>query len=310
MDALDWLLVRGVDPRVRAVQALAAGQPAMLRDGYAPVPEPDNAQHRLQLDWRIGAAPEPSTENDLLALRFYRLLFALDARSDAIRWVRTFDHDLVGAAIQPGGLFVADSAGSCASSKVREQSGSGDLGRAKVLAIRPRRVPATAAAQRQRPRRRGAAAQPRRRSRSSPRPRRSFRARPSCRRCASSLYAAARAEDDGSEPALVRVETLAMIEASRSPPTSAMCAERTGRRPGRMPPATISASRTAAQVVEGCAAGRRSRGTESPPSRARAGGRPRQLKQRGRFGVARRIRTRRRGLGPVSDARGLGPSRG
>jgi hypothetical protein len=144
------ILQQGTDPALYTpLKRSLPGQPAMLRDGYAKVPEPDNAQHRLRLDWRIAATgTEMSAENDLLALRFYRLLFALDARSDAIRWVRTFDHDLVGAAIEPGGLFVADSAGTLSfldtSGVTRMQR---DLGRPlQVLAIRPGGwVPAAAA---------------------------------------------------------------------------------------------------------------------------------------------------------------------
>jgi hypothetical protein len=88
------------------------GQPPLLRDGYAPVPEPDNASHRLQATWRVHRDGEAlSTENTAFLLRFYRLLFALDAGSDQIRWVRSFDHDLVAAAIQPGGAWIADSGG-------------------------------------------------------------------------------------------------------------------------------------------------------------------------------------------------------
>jgi hypothetical protein len=144
------ILQKGTDPALYTpFKRSLPGQPAMLRDGYAKVPEPDNAQHRLQLDWRIGAGgAEMSAENDLLALRFYRLLFALDARSDAIRWVRTFDHDLVGAAIEPGGLFIADSAGRLS---FLDNSGvtrmERDLGRPlQVLSIRPGGwVPAAAA---------------------------------------------------------------------------------------------------------------------------------------------------------------------
>lgn len=89
------------------------GQPPLLRDGYAPVADPDNAWHRLQVNWRIarGADGSLATLNDQFLLRFYRLLFALDAKADEIRWVRSFDHDLVGAAILPGGALIADSAG-------------------------------------------------------------------------------------------------------------------------------------------------------------------------------------------------------
>lgn len=116
------------------------GQPPLLRDGYLPLPEPENAYHRLQLNWRVNATADGmSAENDLLVLRFYRLLFALDAREDKIQWIRTFDHDLVAAAIQPGGLFVADTAGvlrfvdTTGVTRMRR-----DLGRPlQVLAIRP-----------------------------------------------------------------------------------------------------------------------------------------------------------------------------
>jgi hypothetical protein len=88
------------------------GQPPLLRDGYAPVPEPDNASHRLQVSWRVDArGGSLRTENDLFVLRFYRLLFALEASSDQIRWVRTFDHDLVAAAVQPNGFWIADTSG-------------------------------------------------------------------------------------------------------------------------------------------------------------------------------------------------------
>lgn len=88
-------------------------QPPILRDGYAAVPDPDNAQHRLQLTWRIaeGHGDAQRSENDLALLRFYRLLFGLDANSDQVRWVRNFEHDLVAASTVPGALLVADTAG-------------------------------------------------------------------------------------------------------------------------------------------------------------------------------------------------------
>jgi hypothetical protein len=116
------------------------GQPPLLRDGYLPIDEPDNAVHRLQLNWR----PAPSAqglhaENDQLLLRFYRILFALDARQDSVQWVRTFEHDLVGVAIQPGASIVADSAGVL---RVLDPAGrtvaTRELGRGlRVATIRP-----------------------------------------------------------------------------------------------------------------------------------------------------------------------------
>ncbi len=116
------------------------GQPPFLRDGYTAVPEPENAYHRLQLEFRIGEHDGVlGAENGTLLLRFYRLLFALDAQKDEIHWVRTFDHDLVGAATQPGGWFVADSAGVLRfvdlAGETRMQR---DLGRpVQVVTIRP-----------------------------------------------------------------------------------------------------------------------------------------------------------------------------
>jgi outer membrane protein assembly factor BamB len=115
------------------------GQPPLLRDGYLKVSEPDNAYHRLQASWRVAGEGTAVAENDMLVVRFYRMLFALGAGADEIRWVRTFDHDLIGAAIQPGGSFVADTAGVLrfidSTGNVRLQR---DLGRPlQVLAIRP-----------------------------------------------------------------------------------------------------------------------------------------------------------------------------
>jgi hypothetical protein len=99
-------------PYTPAKRSLPA-QPEWLRDGYEPVPDPDNAQHRLQLTWRIalGGDGAPHSQDDELLLRFYRLLFGLDANRDQVRWVRGFDHDLVAAAVQPGSITVVDSEG-------------------------------------------------------------------------------------------------------------------------------------------------------------------------------------------------------
>ncbi len=86
------------------------GQPPLLRDGYAPIPEPDHASHRVKVEWRPGLAPA-SVEGDQVVFRYYRLAFGLAAQQDEVRWVRSFDHDLVGSATQPGGVFLADEQG-------------------------------------------------------------------------------------------------------------------------------------------------------------------------------------------------------
>ncbi|MFT3922061.1 MAG: hypothetical protein QM778_05970 [Myxococcales bacterium] len=86
------------------------GQPPLLRDGYAVVPEPDHATHKVKLEWRPGATPGV-VEGDLAVFRFYRMAFGVAGQEDRVRWVRTFEHDLVGSATQPGGVFLADDQG-------------------------------------------------------------------------------------------------------------------------------------------------------------------------------------------------------
>lgn len=138
------------------------GQPPLMSDGYVPVPAPDNAVHRLQLSWSVAfgsgapqgaseASPAPShaatdvpreplaSVGNLLLLRFYRLVFGLDARSDELRWVRSFEHDVVGAAVLPGGVWLADSSGEL---RFLDQSGAIRAERAlgrelRVLTLRP-----------------------------------------------------------------------------------------------------------------------------------------------------------------------------
>lgn len=88
------------------------GQPPLLRDGYEPVPAPDNAGHRLRLAWApAGEGEEVRFADDTIYLVFYRFVFALDAATDAVRWVARHDADLVGAAVREGGILVADERG-------------------------------------------------------------------------------------------------------------------------------------------------------------------------------------------------------
>lgn len=85
------------------------GQPPLLRDGYSSVPDPTHATHRLRLDWEMAG---DAVSGDALFLRFYRLLFAFDARSDRLRWVHVLSRDVVGARVVPDGLLIADAGGS------------------------------------------------------------------------------------------------------------------------------------------------------------------------------------------------------
>jgi hypothetical protein len=116
------------------------GQPPLMADGYVAVPAPDSAVHRLQLSWSMDAqSAEPASAANLLLLRFYRLVFGMDARSDEIRWVRSFEHDVVGAAVQPAGVWLADSSGEL---RFLDDAGTVRAGRAlgqelRVLTLRP-----------------------------------------------------------------------------------------------------------------------------------------------------------------------------
>jgi len=116
------------------------GQPPLLRDGSQPVPSPDSAGNRLRVDWRVGSNPSvPSVEHDLLIERFYRVAFGLAASADEVRWVRVFDHDLIGSSVEPGGIWLVDSEGEL---RVLDASGSThfsrSLGRSlRSVAIRP-----------------------------------------------------------------------------------------------------------------------------------------------------------------------------
>lgn len=113
-----------VDPRLKSgvredavyyspVARPMPGQPGLLREAYEPVPPPDHAGHRVDLSWRAGGKGDTiAIRDDTLYLRFYRFLFALDAESDAIRWIYTGPADLSGVAVQPGGVFLADTEGS------------------------------------------------------------------------------------------------------------------------------------------------------------------------------------------------------
>jgi hypothetical protein len=87
------------------------GQPALLRDGYASVPTPTSAEHKVRVEWRPAAADQPGVDDDLLVFGFYRTVFGLAAQKDEVRWVRRFEHDVVGTFKQAGGVFVADASG-------------------------------------------------------------------------------------------------------------------------------------------------------------------------------------------------------
>ncbi|MBN1656704.1 MAG: hypothetical protein JXA30_23225 [Deltaproteobacteria bacterium] len=88
------------------------GQPELLRASYEPVPAPENAEHRVNLNWRVaGRGKEIGLEDGILYLNFYRYIFALDADSDSILWIYQGPEDNVGTAVLPGGIMSVDKKG-------------------------------------------------------------------------------------------------------------------------------------------------------------------------------------------------------
>jgi hypothetical protein len=87
------------------------GQPPLLRDGYAVLPPPSHASHKIRLEWRPSDAG-PQVDGDTALLRFYRLAFGLSAQEDAVTWARVFEHEQVGSSALPGGFLLVDDQGS------------------------------------------------------------------------------------------------------------------------------------------------------------------------------------------------------
>ena len=91
------------------------GQPPLLRDGYAPMPAPDNAQHRVRMIFGVGGDGEAiGLDGDNLYFLFYRLLFAFDPNSEALRWVYLHPADIVGAAVSGDGVLLVGEDGNLA----------------------------------------------------------------------------------------------------------------------------------------------------------------------------------------------------
>jgi hypothetical protein len=88
------------------------GQPELLRPSYEPIPPPDNAGHRVNLNWRpAGEGEKIFLQDEILYLHFYRYIFALDADNDSILWIYQGPEDIVGTSVRSGGILVADRLG-------------------------------------------------------------------------------------------------------------------------------------------------------------------------------------------------------
>jgi len=97
-------------PMLAPMKRELPGQPTWLRDGYATVPEPQDARLRVRVEWQLSTADQ-TVESDTLYLRAHRVLFAMEGGRDALRWAKIFEHDLIGAEVRADGLLVADTAG-------------------------------------------------------------------------------------------------------------------------------------------------------------------------------------------------------
>lgn len=89
------------------------GQPPLMADGYAGRVAPDGAPNRVRLAWALASGDgELGFADGLVYYVFYRMVFALDASADEVRWVHTLASDCVGVAAGEGGVMVATEDGS------------------------------------------------------------------------------------------------------------------------------------------------------------------------------------------------------
>lgn len=89
------------------------GKPAWLGNGLTNVSSEANARTKI----RIFAAPAQAANGELsfgagtFAASYFHVLFGLDAKSGALRWVRSLPADIVGGAAASSGFVVCDSNG-------------------------------------------------------------------------------------------------------------------------------------------------------------------------------------------------------
>ena len=107
------------------------GKPSWLDSGLVAVSSQANARTKI----RIFAAPAPTASGDLtlgagtFAASYFRVVFGLDAKSGALRWVRSLPADVVGGAAASSGFVVCDANGKVWSiDSTGGDAGSLDLG--------------------------------------------------------------------------------------------------------------------------------------------------------------------------------------
>lgn len=89
------------------------GKPTWLESGLVSESAQPNARSKI----RVYAAPVAGADGALtlgggaIAASYFRVLFGLDAKSGALRWVRALPADIVGGAAASSGFYLCDSAG-------------------------------------------------------------------------------------------------------------------------------------------------------------------------------------------------------
>ena len=88
------------------------GTPSFFGRSYDPPDPPSSATHRIRLEWAVDDEnPAAAFDRGQVYLSFFRALFAIEAATDAIRWARVIEHDVVGAQALGSGLLVVDAGG-------------------------------------------------------------------------------------------------------------------------------------------------------------------------------------------------------
>jgi outer membrane protein assembly factor BamB len=94
------------------------GEPLLLPDIYSfdPIQPPDSARHRITLGWRPSVVSvldqkRIALQDNNLYLVFYRFIVAFDPATYAVRWIYTHPEDMVGTAVQTGGILFGDASG-------------------------------------------------------------------------------------------------------------------------------------------------------------------------------------------------------
>ena len=89
------------------------GKPSWLDSGSRAVSSEANARAKIRIYAAPGSATtgEPSIGAGTFAATYFRVVFGLDAKSGALRWVRAMQDDIVGGAAASSGFVLCDAGG-------------------------------------------------------------------------------------------------------------------------------------------------------------------------------------------------------